>query len=103
MLERCAAALGKCLYIAVDASAAWYCESLEGARVRDLLGMGAGIDWSSGAMPAGRCVRTRFARIAAVFQVTGSDRFDVYVDRSHRDYLDRWLANAVEDPLLREP
>jgi sarcosine oxidase subunit gamma len=103
MLERCATALGSFLHLAVDASAAWYCETLAGARVRDLLAMGAGIDWSPRAMPGGRCVRTRFARIAAVFAAAAADRFDVYVDRSHRDYLDRWLANAVQDPLLREP
>ena len=103
MLGRCAAALGNRLHLAVDVSAAWHCTSLEGARVRDLLAMGAGLDWSSRAMPAGRCVRTRFARIAAVLHAVGSQRFDVYVDRSHRDYLDRWLDHAIQDPLLREP
>jgi sarcosine oxidase subunit gamma len=102
MLERCAAALGSRLHIAIDASAAWYCTSLEGARVRDLLAMGAGLDWTHGAMPAGRCVRTRFARIAAVLHAVGPQRFDVYVDRSHRAYLDRWLDHAIQDPLLRE-
>jgi sarcosine oxidase subunit gamma len=102
LVARCTAALGDRLHLAVEATSAWFCATLSGARTRDLLAMGSGLDWSVRAMPAGRCVRTRFARIGAVCHATAEHRFDVYVDRSHRHYLDRWLSHAIDDPLLRE-
>jgi sarcosine oxidase subunit gamma len=103
IVAECAAALAGRLHLAVDATSALECAALEGARARELLAMGSGVDWSLASLPAGRCVRTRFARVALVAHAVGDSRFDLYVDGSHRAYLDRWFAHAVRDPLLREP
>jgi sarcosine oxidase subunit gamma len=102
IVEHCAHALAGRLHLAVDATSALHCAAVEGARVRALLAMGSGLDWSPAGLPAGRCVRTRFARIAIVAHAVGDSRFDLYLDGSHRAYLDRWFAHAVRDPLLRE-
>jgi heterotetrameric sarcosine oxidase gamma subunit len=102
IVDRCAATLAGQLYLAVDATSAMRCAALTGTRVRDLLSMGSGLDWSYRSVPAEHCVRTRFARIAVVAHAIDESRFDVYLDGSHRGYLDRWLAHAVRDPLLRE-
>jgi sarcosine oxidase subunit gamma len=102
IVERCASALAGQLHLAVDFTSALRCALLEGAPVRELLAMGSGLDWSVTSLPPGRCVRTRFARIALVAHAVGTARFDLYLDGSHRDYLDRWFAHAVRDPLLRE-
>jgi sarcosine oxidase, subunit gamma len=102
IIARCAATLTDRLYLAVDATSALRCAALAGARVRDLLSMGSGLDWSRRSVPVGGCVRTRFARVAIVAHAIDDSRFDVYLDASHRSYLDRWLAHSVRDPLLRE-
>jgi sarcosine oxidase, subunit gamma len=102
LARHCTAGLGSMLHLAVDSSAALVHAELAGQRARELLAMASGIDWSAGSMPSGRCARTRFARIPAVVHVTGEHRFDVYSDRSHRHYLERWFDSAIRDPLLRE-
>src|SRR5688500_1926070 len=55
---RCSAALRTRAHLAVEVTAAWSCAALAGDRLRDLLAMGSGLDWSIRAMPAGHCVRT---------------------------------------------
>jgi sarcosine oxidase subunit gamma len=102
LVERCSTALAGLLHLVVDVSASMHCVSIAGRHARTLLSMGSGIDWSGSATPPGYCTRTRLAQIPAIVHVDGTDSIDVYVDRSHRDYFERWLHRSSTDPLLRE-
>jgi len=103
LIEHHAAALEGTLHLLVDVSAALSCIRFQGPNARALLAMGSGLDWSTSSMPAGYSTRTRLAQIPAIVHATGSDRIDVYVDRSHRDYFERWTRRSMSDPLLRDP
>jgi sarcosine oxidase subunit gamma len=98
--ERCERELGSLLHHTVDLSAALACARLRGARVRELMAMASGVDWSTAAFPAGHCRRTRFARIAAIVHAVENDVIELYYDRSYRRYLERWFAHASSDPLF---
>jgi sarcosine oxidase, subunit gamma len=93
--------LGPIPHHAVDVSSAFYCVRLRGARVRDLLSMGSGVNWDR--VLRGQCRRTRFARIAILAHAVEPDTFEIYFDRSYRAYLEAWLAHASSDPLLSTP
>lgn len=79
---------------AVDVSAALNCATVQGASAPALLSMGAGVDWSA------QCIRTRFAAVPVVAHRHDETSFDLYYDRSFRDYLGQWLNHALRDPLL---
>jgi sarcosine oxidase subunit gamma len=96
LAERCSRALQSLRHHAVDTSAALGCAALRGAAARALLAMGSGVDWSR----AGACVRTRFAGVPLVVHQNAEHVFDLYYDRSHRHYLERWFAHALTDPLI---
>jgi heterotetrameric sarcosine oxidase gamma subunit len=100
LVDECATALAGRLHLAVDVSAALGCITLRGARVRELLAMGSGLDWS--VRPAQRCVRTRFARLPVIVHTAIEDYYDLYFDRSFQAWLETWLAHALRDPLLHE-
>ena len=102
MTDRWAAELNEVLHLLVDVSAALNCMRLSGSQVRGLLAMGSGLDWSVSSMPPGASTRTRLAQIPAIVHVGGEESIDVYVDRSHRDYFERWIERSISDPLLRE-
>ncbi len=99
----CAARLQSVLHHAVDASAGIACVVVEGVSARVLLGMASGVDFHPRAFGVGRCVRTRFANVSALIRAVAPDGFELYVDRSVTDYLERWFAHASADPLLRSP
>jgi len=101
LIFACAARLQGLLHYAVDASAALVCVDVEGPSARRILGMGSGIDFHPRAFGVGRCVRTRFANVGALIRGVAPDGFELYVDRSVTDYLERWFAYASADPLLR--
>jgi heterotetrameric sarcosine oxidase gamma subunit len=102
LIERHASALRDVLHLLVDVSAALHCVRLSGTQGRALLAMGSGVDWSLASTPPGYSTRTRLAQIPAIAHVTTSGSIDVFVDRSHRDYLERWCERSASDPLLRE-
>src|SRR5262245_45429005 len=102
LIDRHAAALDTTLHLLVDVSAALSCIRFEGSPARALLAMGSGLDWSASSMPPGYSTRTRLAQIPAIVNIAGPDSIDVYVDRSHRDYFERWTRRSMSDPLLRE-
>ncbi|HEY5759945.1 MAG TPA: hypothetical protein VIU34_29185 [Steroidobacter sp.] len=79
---------------AVDVSAALNCATVQGERAPVLLSMGAGIDWSA------PCTRTRFAAVPVVAHRHADTSFDLYYDRSLRDYLGQWVTHALRDPLF---
>lgn len=100
LIELCERNLVGMRFHAVEVSAALDRIVVRGPRTRMLLAMGSGIDCAAEALPVGTCVRTRFARIAVVLIARDTDAFELVVDRSHCDYLERWLARAATDPLL---
>jgi heterotetrameric sarcosine oxidase gamma subunit len=102
MAEDCSRVLGPILHLVTDAKDALHCLSIDGAGARMLLAMGSGVDFDEQAFPAGRCVRTRIAKIAAVIHSIDRDAFELYVDRSVGHYIGEWLSRAARDPLLRK-
>ena len=96
LIASCSAALGDVLHLATDASDALECFGVEGSGARSLLAMGSGVDFDERAFPAGRCVRTRYAKVAALIHAAGHDRFELFFDRSVAQYLDQWLRRAAE-------
>lgn len=101
MARDCAESLGPVLHLVTDATDALHCLAIDGPGARTLLAMGSGIDFSAQSFAPGRCVRTRFAKVAAVIHAVDRDRFEMYVDRSVAHYISEWLARAARDPLLR--
>ena len=94
LISMCASEFVNVSHHAVDVSAALNCATVQGASAPVLLSMGAGIDWSA------QCVRTRFAAVPVVAHRHADTSFDLYYDRSFRDYLGQWVTHALRDPLL---
>ena len=89
--------LGDLLHHATDASDALACFVVSGRAARGLLAMGSGVDFDERAFGPGRCVRTRFAKIAVVVHCVAADRFELIFDRSVVLYLEQWLRRAITD------
>ncbi len=71
---------------------------IEASHARELLSKGCGLDFHADRFPVGRCACTRLAQIPAVIDcVDGSSRFEIYVARSHGDYLSAWLRDAAAE------
>lgn len=90
------------LHHATDASAALVCFAIRGPSARLLLGMGSGVDFNARSFGSGNCVSTRFARIPALIRADAAESFELYVDRSLGDYLERWFEHARADPILEQ-
>ena len=96
------AALSGQLYAATDISSHYVCMSLKGPAARTVLAMGSGIDMRRSAFRMGQCVRTLFANVQLVIVAVESSKFDLYVDRSHANYLREWFASSSDDPMTRD-
>lgn len=94
LIAMCASEFATVSHHAVDVSAALNCVTIQGETAPVLLSMGAGIDWST------QCTRTRFAAVPVVAHRHADTSFDLYYDRSFRDYLGQWTTHALRDPLL---
>lgn len=94
LIAMCASEFATVRHHAVDVSAALNCATVQGEKAPVLLSMGAGIDWSA------PCVRTRFAAVPVLAHRVADGSFDLYYDRSLRDYLSQWVNHALRDPLL---
>lgn len=90
-------ALGAVVHNATEASDALACFAVCGRDARALLAMASGVDFDNRAFPTGRCVRTRFAKLAVVVHAVDADRFDLIFDRSAAHYLEQWLRRAMTD------
>ena len=95
MIERCQAALAGVLHIAVDQSAAYSVLRVAGGHVRDVLAAGAALDFRASGFPPGGCRPTRFAQVAVAIVATGTDEFEIYVDRGYGRYLRDWLEDTA--------
>ena len=99
LIRRCEIALGDILHHATDASDALICIEVEGAGARGLLAMLSGVDFDATRLWAGQCVRTRMAKVAVLVRALDNDRFELFVDRSVGEYLERWLRCCARDPV----
>jgi sarcosine oxidase subunit gamma len=97
LIARLDEALGASVHNATDASDALACFTVAGTAARGLLAMGSGVDFDNTAFPPGRCVRTRFAKLAVLVHAVAADRFDLIFDRSAAHYLEQWLRRAMVD------
>lgn len=95
MIERCETELAGVLHNAVDQSAAFCVLRVAGGDVRDVLAAGAALDFREAGFPPGGCRPTRFAEVAAAIVATGTDEFEIYVDRGYGAYLRDWLEDTA--------
>jgi sarcosine oxidase subunit gamma len=90
------------LYAATDMSSSYVCFALEGPAARLILAMGCGIDMHPAAFKTGQCKRTNFASVLLFIVAVEDHHFDLYIDRSHANYLSEWLLNSAEDPMTHD-
>lgn len=95
LIERCETELAGVLHNAVDQSAAFSVLRVAGGAVRDVLAAGAALDFRESGFPRGGCHPTRFAEVAAAIVRTGTDEFELYVDRGYGRYLRDWLEDTA--------
>jgi sarcosine oxidase subunit gamma len=69
--------------------------TLAGARARDVLAKGCGLDLHPRVFRAGQCAQTTLARASVLLhQTTDEPAYDITVDRSFARYLWSWLEDA---------
>jgi heterotetrameric sarcosine oxidase gamma subunit len=95
LMEDVRGRLGALVHIATDASDALACFVVEGPAACNLLSMGTGVDFDSSSFGPGKCVRTRFAKLALLIRCIEPDRFELFVDSSTAEYLEAWLRRAM--------
>lgn len=89
--------------VVVDLSDALAMLRIAGPQARELLTSSCGLDLHADAFPLHASARTRLARITATIDYRDErPLFDVYVDRSHLQYLRVWLADAAGEVSLEE-
>ncbi len=80
----------------VDVSDARTVIVLRGARARDVLAKGCGLDLHPRVFRPGHCAQTALARAGVLIHQTSEDpAYDIYVDRSFAQYLWTWLEDAA--------
>jgi heterotetrameric sarcosine oxidase gamma subunit len=95
LIEGVRSRLGTVLHSATDASDALACFLVGGSAGRGLLAMASGVDFDRSSFGPGKCVRTRFAKLAVVIRAIEADRFELFFDSSAAEYLERWLRRAM--------
>lgn len=68
----------------------------------DLLNCGCPLDLDPARFPVGSGTRTLFNKTDIVLWRRGTDDFHIEVWRSFADYLQRWLAESMQDFTVRE-
>lgn len=83
---------------AVDVSDARTVIALRGARARDVLAKGCGLDLHPRQFRPGHCAQTALARAGVLIHQTDAEpAYDIYVDRSFAQYLWTWLEDAAAE------
>jgi heterotetrameric sarcosine oxidase gamma subunit len=69
---------------------------LQGLGAQDVLSQGCGLDFHASRFTPGTCTRTRLAQLPVIIDyVDATPRFELYVGRSYRSYLQSWLHDAA--------
>lgn len=87
-------ACGERTVAAVDVSDALVGFELAGARVRELLSRGTGLELSDETLAPGRCARTRLAQLAVIVRPRAAERVELIVDRGPAAWLRDWFIDA---------
>lgn len=82
--------------VALDISHGVVTLRVEGARSREVLSRGCGLDLHPRAFPVGHCARTRLMMLGVTLDHRLEGAFDLYVDRSYLDFLHSSLRDAGE-------
>jgi sarcosine oxidase subunit gamma len=73
------------------------CLRLSGARVRDLLAKGVGIDLHPRAFPPGACAQTLLPHVTVLLHAAEESTIDLYVARSTAQHIWEWLTDAAAE------
>jgi sarcosine oxidase subunit gamma len=84
----------------VDVSANRTLLEIRGAKARDLLAHGVGIDLDARSFGAGRCAQTLLAKAQVIIEARDESSFHVYARTSFASYVAGWLLDAAADPDL---
>lgn len=90
-------ALAGVMHQAVEIGDARAVLGLAGGSARDVLLKGCSLDLHPTVFRAGGCAQTLLGRVGVLIHLLTEDGpvFDLYVARSHADYLWRWLEDAA--------
>lgn len=77
-----------------DVSDAYCTIRLAGPQAIEVLAKGCSLDTHDSVFPPGRVARSLLAKAGMILYRTGQEEFEIYVARSHADYLWRWLEDA---------
>ncbi len=98
LLARLGGALAGHHASAVEVSDARTVIVLRGARARDVLAKGCGLDLHPRQFRPGRCAQTALARAGVlIHQTVAEPAYDIYVERSFAQYLWTWLEDAAAE------
>jgi sarcosine oxidase subunit gamma len=71
---------------------------IAGARARDLIAKGCGLDLHPRVFGPGHCAQSGLAKARVlIHQIDAKPTFEVLVERSHAEYLFRWLQDAMRE------
>jgi heterotetrameric sarcosine oxidase gamma subunit len=84
---------GRCLARITDLSAGFAILRVTGTATRRILASDISAPGVVDSAQPGDYARTRIARIEVILQCIGLDAFDLHLDRSLSEYLEKWLEN----------
>jgi sarcosine oxidase subunit gamma len=71
---------------------------IAGRHARDVLAKGCGLDLHPRVFGPGRCAQTGLAKARIILRQTGpAPVFEIFVERSHAEYLWLWLKDAARE------
>jgi sarcosine oxidase subunit gamma len=71
---------------------------ISGSRARDVLAKGCGLDLHPRAFAPGHCAQSGLAKARIILrQINATPRFEIFVERSHAEYLWLWLKDAAQE------
>jgi len=78
-----------------DLSSALAVFEITGTASRQVLIKGCGLDLDPRVFVHPQCARTRLGQVAVLIATDGEESFNLYVARSHRQWLGDWLHDAA--------
>jgi sarcosine oxidase subunit gamma len=71
---------------------------ISGRNARDVLAKGCGLDLHPRVFGPGQCAQSGLAKARILLrQIDASPRFEIFVERSHAEYLWLWLNDAARE------
>ena len=79
----------------VDISDSFATFQARGARARDLLARGTGLNLDPAQFRPGQCARTRLANLSALIRPLSDQSLEIWIDRSVAHHFYDWLLDAA--------